>query len=109
MIDFIDRLYEMPSPIKIDIPYAEVQVEIPTLPWMPRKFRTETRHPFDMPMVEMQSRMGTNNDLTDLRNALNNFLVKVKQRDNHFDKETLTLEITERGLRYIGRHNKRAS
>lgn len=71
---------------------------------MPNRY-TVYKHPFDLSIAEMKYRLGTDNDLADIRLALHNHLLVIHDRvaDADGTNEILELELTDRGLSYIGR------
>ena len=105
MKDFLERLYNTAAPILIKIPYVRIERRQKDKWWLPANRFAEYKHPFDLSVAEMNLRLGTDNDMSDLRMALNNMLVVIHQHIPSDDgqSETLQLELTDRGLSYLGR------
>lgn len=106
MKDFLNRIYRQPTPFKVEVSYIGYRVLQPRRMWQMPNRTLVYRHPFDVSVAEMKYRLGTNNDLADIRLALHNDLLVIHDRQEHADgtKEQLTLELTDRGLSYIGRN-----
>jgi hypothetical protein len=105
MKDFLERLYMTASPVLIRIPYVPIERRVKEKWWRPATKVVDYKHPFDLSVADMKFRLGLNNDMSDLRMALNNMLVAIHRHipGNDGQSETLELKLTDRGLTYIGR------